>query len=242
MGTWSVSIFASDIALDIRNDFRHMLATGLNADEAREKIKTEWQSSFEDPDESVSAWLAFALTLWDYGMLDEDTKLQAEFAGKAGDLILWPEKLRASRKCVIREAIDKLSTQNPNPARVKLKKLATCAWSVGSILRYRSESERIHYLYVLDHQIDQGGTYPMICVLSVAGDGCLLADSKWVGEIAVKELNIAGPVNHLLMVRFTAKSAKKIELVGVRAGLTEPAFRGAIIQRWAGLDAVLDCA
>ncbi len=74
MGAWGVAIFSDDLAADIRGDFRELIGDWLTPSEATDRLKAEYASSLDDPNEMPVFWIALALAQWKLGRLDEFTK------------------------------------------------------------------------------------------------------------------------------------------------------------------------
>ena len=64
MGTWGTALFSDDLAADIRDELRDLIGEGHSAEEATERLLTEYADSLNDPDEQTVFWLALAVTQW----------------------------------------------------------------------------------------------------------------------------------------------------------------------------------
>src|SRR5579864_4758272 len=48
MGTWGAGIFSDDLASDVRESWRDLLATGVPAEEATARVEADYASSLSD--------------------------------------------------------------------------------------------------------------------------------------------------------------------------------------------------
>ena len=148
MGSWGTSIFADDLALDIRREYSILLSVG-KSDEEAEKMLIDYYSSIlncNDPDEDVF-WFVLALCEWKKGRLSLNVKKKAMGALENGrDLNRWNtpgnEKNYAKRKMVLNKLKEVLLSPQPPLKKIKKPTVHHCPWKVGSLLAYRIVSNK----------------------------------------------------------------------------------------------------
>jgi hypothetical protein len=67
MGTWGAGIMDSDLALDVRAEFRERVANGQRREAAARSLVRDWRSGFEDREDGAAMWLALAYAAWEAG-------------------------------------------------------------------------------------------------------------------------------------------------------------------------------
>src|SRR5262245_60405280 len=122
MGTWGAALFSDDLAADVREDFRELIAEGNSASKATKTLSAEYKESLADPEESLIFWLALAATQWDLGVLESKVKAKALRIIKDGaELERWAEdkKLMQRRAGVLVKLKEKLSSPQPTPKKIR---------------------------------------------------------------------------------------------------------------------------
>ena len=69
MGTWGASIFANDLAADVRAEWREAILDGNEAEDATARVEVAFADATVDPDESMVFWLALAAAQFETGRL-----------------------------------------------------------------------------------------------------------------------------------------------------------------------------
>jgi hypothetical protein len=77
MGTWAASLFADDVACDVRDQYLALLATGMDGSEASRVLESEWDEVTRDQDAGPVFWIALAATQWTFGQLLPHVKIRA---------------------------------------------------------------------------------------------------------------------------------------------------------------------
>jgi hypothetical protein len=62
MGTSSTSLFADDVASDVRDEFTELLARRISAVDATQSLVQSWSTAIDDIDDGPTFWLALAAT------------------------------------------------------------------------------------------------------------------------------------------------------------------------------------
>lgn len=150
MGTWGTAIFSDDVAEDIRYEYKLLIAYNYSDENATKIVKDlfykEYNPKTDEDDEQVF-WMALALTKWNCGRLDEETKAKAlEILNNGGDLSRWKcegKSLYNKRKRVLDELKEKL--QSPQPAIKKVAKPPDrrSPWKLGDLLAFKIVYEKL---------------------------------------------------------------------------------------------------
>jgi hypothetical protein len=126
MGTWNVSIFSDDEALDVYERYRSLYNEGAEHEEVLEQMKQESAESLNDSDDGPIFWFAVARAQWEFGELDPDVLRHVEEIDAEGlGLDRWREagpRVLAKREKVVREFLEKIRQPNPKPKKRKVEK------------------------------------------------------------------------------------------------------------------------
>jgi hypothetical protein len=140
MGVWGTKLFSSDIALDIRDHYRELIEDGVDDAEAARQTLGEYQKWFDDPEDGVTALLAFAITQSKIGRLDPEIRDRAVAAiDQGGDLPIWEQespKLAPMRKAELERVRTQLAGPQPSRKRLKPPQLIQCGLSAGDVLAF----------------------------------------------------------------------------------------------------------
>jgi hypothetical protein len=150
MGTFGVGLFHDDVALDVRDQYLDLLASGASDEEAFRTMVREWNPSLADcDDEGPIFWLALAATQWEYGRLHPRAKAQAlKIIDQGKDIDRWAEAgLAKKRQAVLARLKKKLLAPPPKKRTPRLRvipepesfslaspdqKATATAWFVGT--------------------------------------------------------------------------------------------------------------
>ena len=117
MGTWGTGLYEDDIALDVRDEFKNLLRSGVTAEEATAELLVSFSGATDDNDDGPIFWFALADTQWDMVCLLPQVKKEAlRRLDKGGDLARWQEEdstLATARKKVLDELQQKLNSPSP---------------------------------------------------------------------------------------------------------------------------------
>ncbi len=161
MGTWGTALYSDDLAADLRSDFRNLIGMGLSADEAVERLASEYSTSLADHDEAPVFWLAIADTAWRVGRPQARATAEALRVIESGsDLRRWTSSTdRRKRERVLVELESRLKTAPPAVQRIARPFVAANAWSVGEVIAYRLSSGSWTLFRVIGHHSDKGGRH-----------------------------------------------------------------------------------
>jgi hypothetical protein len=138
MGVWDTALFASDLACDIRDQYRELLEDGVDDTEATRQTIAKYQESLDDPDDSTSAILALAVTQSKIGRLDPVIRDRALAAiERGGDLSIWAidnPALLGKRKQVLEKVREQLTGPQRTRVRVKRPSHPVCGLVAGDVL------------------------------------------------------------------------------------------------------------
>ena len=149
MGAWGVSIFADDLAVDIKDEYLALLVKYTD-EEAEQKILEEYEETLKGTEDEPVLWFALALIEWRKGRLTEKVKAKAlEWIERGGDLERWEAPGNEGNVRKRKKELDKLKVklQEPMPERKKVKKptVVHSPWEVGDLLAYRLSYEGIEH-------------------------------------------------------------------------------------------------
>ncbi len=172
MGAWGPGIFSDDIACDVRNLWRDLIAEGNDGPAATDTLLQSFHEVHQDPDAAPVFWLSLAVTQWRLGRLDPRVAERARAVLADGTAVrAWehdPKLLRARRKA-LSEAAALLDSPPPPEKQLRRRFKATCDWQVGELIAFRLRSGRQAIFRVIGHHTDRGGTFPIVEVLDWCG-------------------------------------------------------------------------
>ena len=194
--TISPLLFADNLAEQVRNDYRALLAGGIEDEEAERRMIVAYRAVHDRGDLSeANFWFALAYTEWKKGRLSELVKERAlHFLENGQGLDAWNEKGGRDlkiRKRVLNDLKEMLNSSMPEkPPRTKKRPAHPCPWRKGDILAYRIIDERLREM--------NSALYGKLALLRVADvdhrnlcdlapecgsdDGVSFACYGWVGD------------------------------------------------------------
>jgi hypothetical protein len=138
MGVWGAALFSNDVACDIRDHYRDLIADGVEDAEATRLTVEKFQAWLGDADDGTSCILALAVTQSKIGRLDAGICDQALAAiDRGGDLHVWAidnPKMLARRKQVLAKVREQLTGPQPIRSRVKRPSRSTWGLAAGDVL------------------------------------------------------------------------------------------------------------
>lgn len=124
MGTSSTSLFADDVASDVRDAFTELLARGVSANDATQSLVQSWSTAIDDIDDGPTFWLALAATQWKFGCLGQEVQTRAvEVIDSGRDLNKWSGASAIRRGAVLAALKDKLLSPLPPLRRPRRRKI-----------------------------------------------------------------------------------------------------------------------
>jgi tetratricopeptide (TPR) repeat protein len=173
MGTWGAAIFADDMACDVRDGWRDLIADEVGAAEATDRILLDWQRTTADPDEGPVFWLALAAAQAATGSLQERVKQSAlTIIDTGAGLARWQRqpKLLRRRQAVLAKLKAQLLGPQSAPTRVRPWKPPVASFNTGEAFSYLLDNGALALLRV--YQVvreESGGTCAWLEILDFAG-------------------------------------------------------------------------
>jgi hypothetical protein len=243
VGAWGPAIFADDLACDLRDAFRHLVADGSAGPEATDRLLREWTEVLEDEEEGPIFWLALAATQWDCGRLEQRVKEKAlEIIDKGSSLVFWSEGGESRTLKQRRAALGKLRNQlqSPQPPIRKLQKTPQndCPWAVGEVIAFRLACGKSLLLHlVAKHNTSKEGCLPIFALLDWVGKR--VPSVERIKKLPLKAWR-GGTAPYLFAVmRRTKKDfpAERIAPLGVRRKPHQRKIKvGYVLSFWKNLD------
>jgi hypothetical protein len=151
MGTWSASLFGSDIACDVRADYGVYLRWGMTGRQATKQVLEDWADELMDTtQDGPVVWLALAVTQWKFGRLEPRVKAKAlRIIREGADVEAFPPELRKRRRGVLEKVRAQLESPQPPEKRVRVTKPAEPLkkierlWKPGQVVAFRRGSGRL---------------------------------------------------------------------------------------------------
>ncbi|MEN0035438.1 MAG: hypothetical protein AAGC78_00165 [Cellvibrio sp.] len=128
MGCWGAGLYENDDSCQTRDDFIHLIKSGLSSAEATQDILDSHSDLIGDLEVELPIVLALAETQWKYGRVIDSIRQRAiEIISNGGDLDLWerdsPDSV-SKRKRVLNLLKKKLEQSPPEEKYIKPLSLA----------------------------------------------------------------------------------------------------------------------
>ena len=170
MGVWGTSLFADDMACDIRDHYRELLEDGAEDNAATRLVFEKFGAYLEESD--GIALLAFAVTQSKLGRLDADIRDRALAVLDGGaDLEVWERenpKLAPKRRAVLEKARSQLTGPQPPRRRLRPPKRISSGLAAGDVLAL-ALPDRVALLRVVRVRQHRLGETPVLEVLDFTG-------------------------------------------------------------------------
>ncbi len=90
MGSWGTAIFSDDVACDVRDSYKAILAKGIDEPESTGQMIRDYEEILRDSEDGPIFWLALASIQWQYGRLGDEVRKKAlDIIDKGTDLKRW---------------------------------------------------------------------------------------------------------------------------------------------------------
>jgi hypothetical protein len=164
MGTWGVAVFADDVAMDVRGDWREAILAGQDPAAATETLEAAYAD--QGPDDAIIFWLALAAAQMETGRLLDRVRDRAVAIIDAGaDVERWQEEsdgLARQRAKVLDRLRKKLVGPQPTPKRLRRPPTAV-QFDVGDVVFiHNREFDRYATILVVDHYESEGQKHPVV--------------------------------------------------------------------------------
>lgn len=169
MGSWGVGIYSNDTGADVREDFRELIAEGLSAEAATQRLRAEYGiGSGGDSDNDF--WLGLAATQHRVGhvapgVIDRALRIVEEPA----ELERWEAKHRTRRLAALEKLRGHLLQPAPAPKRLRARKTVATSLQAGQHVVFEVPAVGPVLLRVETVQADKRGQNPR--VIAVRWDG-----------------------------------------------------------------------
>ncbi len=140
MSTWGTGLWDSDIASEIRGDFKKCLIYTSSLEDAISKYFRSNHEMISDTDDGPIAIMVIAQMLWKYGLLSNDfLSLACHAVGR--DLENWKNNTciadYSNRKKQLDKYLSQLKSIQPKEKQIKRLKPFENSWQKGDILAYK---------------------------------------------------------------------------------------------------------
>ena len=197
MGAWGTTLYANDVACDIRGEYVDKLRQGKSNAEATKELIEAYSDTIGDIEEEPLFWYALADTQWNYGRLQSDVKERALFfLSQAAEKERWKEAGQATLDAWMKTLItlrEKLKSLQPPEKKVSKYRLYCCKWQLGDIFAYRFTDEYSAGLgykgrYVVFRKVSESVWSPGHIVPVVQVYKCIFDTVPKLEELKDKEL------------------------------------------------------
>jgi hypothetical protein len=182
MGAFGFGLFQDDCALDVRDEWQALLASGIDEPEASRRLRETWKETLEDPDEGPVFWLALALAQHARGRLQDDVAARArEVVASGAGLERWREagpKAPQRRTAALAAVAAQLAAPQAPWKPLKRAFRDGTKWTPGDIVSWSLPSGSAVAFRVLGTEEHAHGTAPVVELL----DGDAAAPGPGVRE------------------------------------------------------------
>lgn len=153
MGNWGTGLFSDDEACDIRDEFRALIAGGLEPRGAVTRLAKQYLTRASDDCERAVFWMALAATAWRCGRLTPLLRRRAlACIAKGGDIQRWEDdapELVPKRKAAFEALRGQLLSPQPPATRIPKTYRHNFGWRPGDAIAFRVRSGRTVIMRVL---------------------------------------------------------------------------------------------
>ena len=172
MGTWGVSVFANDLAADVRAEWREAILDGNEAEAATARVEDAFTDAIADPDESIVFWLALAAAQSDTGRLLPTVRDRAvEMIDAGADLARWADETGSSqaRALVLSKLRSRLLGPQPPPKKLRRRRSYTAEFDPGDVVLLRDQTGGAAGLVYVVDRYNERTPHPVIEILDWKG-------------------------------------------------------------------------
>jgi len=227
MGVFGAGIFGDDDALDVRGDYKFVLADCQSDTLATDTIARQYDATFDDPAAATGFWLALAWTQWTMGRLDPRVKSCAlRIIDENLDLKKWAgSPLYRKRERALQQARVKIDSPQPTAKPIP-KPLAVQlpGWEFSEIVGVRPTNGKLALLHMIAYRRSSryGVKAPVVSILNWTGSEFPspeeLADLTYINWRRIQR------GNHLYSLASPKKSPLPASLF-IHSGLKKPVTR-----------------
>lgn len=202
MGAWGTGLFSSDLACDVRDEYRELLGDEVADDEAEARIIADYSDL--DGDEAPEFWIVLAMVQFKVGRLSDGVRERAaRFIAAEADLARWEDsggKTIERRRAVLAKVAEQIAGEQPVRKKIRREWRYETDLEAGDVLEYTSKHGRVALFRVVGVCEDYGRS-PLVQRLDFAG-----SVSPGLAEI---ELLANRPYSTQSRYRYAATSVSK---------------------------------
>ncbi len=161
MGVWGPGIFSDDIAVDVRDEYRRLIADGLDGPDATDKVLASSPGIADDDQDGIPFWLALAATQWKIGRLEPRVRDRAVAILDAGaDLERWRDEdpeLEPKRRAALERLRETLTKPQGSETRVRTGGRFKPRFTPGDVISYRLPDGRYTAFRIVGSKSDHEG-------------------------------------------------------------------------------------
>lgn len=170
MGAWGTGLFSSDLACDVRDEYRELLGDEVADDEAEARIIAEYSDL--DVDEAPEFWIVLAMVQFKVGRLSDGVRERAaRFIADGADLPRWEEsgvKMVERRRAVLAKVAEQIAGEQPVRRKIRREWRHETDLETGDVLEYTSGRGRVALFRVVGIS-ESCGRSPLVQRLDFAG-------------------------------------------------------------------------
>lgn len=163
-------MFSSDLACDVRDEYRELLSSKVSDDDAEARIIAEYSDL--DDDEAPEFWIVFAMIQFKVGRLSEGVRERAaRFIADGADLARWQDsgvKTVERRRTVLAKVAEQIAGEQPARKAIRREWRYETDLEAGDVLEYGSGHGRVA-LFRVSSLREEYGRSPLIQRLDFAG-------------------------------------------------------------------------
>ncbi|MBN9758402.1 MULTISPECIES: hypothetical protein [unclassified Pseudonocardia] len=171
MGAWGTGLFSSDLACDVRDEYRELLSGKVSDEEVETRIIAEYAEIEED--DVPEFWIAFAMTQFKVGRLSSEVRERAaRFMANGSDLVRWEDfgpRTVDRRRAVLERVAEQIAGEQSARRTIRREWRYETDLEAGDVLEYMSESGRVALFRVVAVRAEYGRS-PLLQRLDFAGD------------------------------------------------------------------------
>lgn len=170
MGSWGVGIFSNDDAADVREDFRDLIADGLDVEAATRRLQDEYGIG-ERGTADNDFWLALAAAQHEVGHVSPSVIQRAlEIIDDPAEMDRWAPTDRPRRAATLGTLRTTLESAPPAPGRLRPRTKVDTSLKAGRhVVVPLHDGQRGILLRITRITQDRGGRYPQ--AVAVEWDG-----------------------------------------------------------------------
>lgn len=212
MGAWGSAIMSSDLAADMRVDFKDYVADGKTPAEARLLLAAEYQIDLKQPTEDTrDFWLVLSQIEWSLGRLEDVVRNEALQIIESGANITDWQNLGASaadikkRAAALEKLKDTLLSPQPEPKKLKKRPENNTPYSKDDVFFFQHQNGKYYLFLVYDTYSDKGGTYACVRQLDA-----VFTDRKSMEKAKLKKLSIRAHIRSMMILKWSGRTYSKL--------------------------------